>query len=101
MMLRVLLFKVAEGNIRKSYDTMKDLVYQASKEIEIAMNRDDGVSGIPSGFTDLDKVTAGWQKSDMVVIAARPGMGKTAFVLSLARNVAVQFGHGVQYSHLR
>ncbi len=89
------LFKVAEGNIRKSYDTMKDLVYQASKEIEIAMNRDDGISGIPSGFTDLDKVTSGWQKSDMVVIAARPGMGKTAFVLSLARNVAVQYNHGV------
>jgi len=89
------LFKVAEGNIRKSYDTMKDLVYQASKEIEIAMNREDGISGIPSGFTDLDKVTSGWQKSDMVVIAARPGMGKTAFVLSLARNVAVQYGHGV------
>ncbi len=89
------LFKVAEGNIRKSYDTMKDLVYQASKEIEIAMNREDGISGIPSGFTDLDRVTSGWQKSDMVVIAARPGMGKTAFVLSLARNVAVKYNHAV------
>lgn len=89
------LFKVAEGNIRKNYDTMKDLVYQASKEIEIAMNREDGVSGIPTGFTDLDRVTSGWQKSDMVVLAARPGMGKTAFVLSMARNTAVQYGHGV------
>jgi len=87
------LFKVAEGNIRKNYDSMKDLVYQAGKEIEKAMEQEDGVSGIPSGFHDLDRVTAGWQRSDMVVIAARPGMGKTAFVLSLARNVAVQFGH--------
>ena len=49
----------------------------------------DGISGVASGFHDLDKVTAGWQKSDMIVLAARPGMGKTAFVLSMARNTAV------------
>jgi replicative DNA helicase len=87
------LFKVAEGNIRKNYDMMADLVLQATREIEAAMQREDGLSGIPTGFTELDKVTSGWQRSDMVVIAARPGMGKTAFVLSMARNVAVKYNN--------
>ncbi len=89
------LFSVAEGNIRKNYDKMSTLIKQAAEEIEIAMNRDDGVSGVPTGFTALDRVTSGWQRSDMIVIAARPGMGKTAFVISMARNVAVEFNQGV------
>ncbi len=89
------LFKVAEGNIRKNYDKMSTLIKQAAEEIEIAMNRDDGVSGVPTGFTALDRVTSGWQRSDMIVIAARPGMGKTAFVISMARNVAVDFNNPV------
>ncbi|NRA13188.1 MAG: replicative DNA helicase, partial [Crocinitomicaceae bacterium] len=55
----------------------------------------DGISGVPTGFYALDKITAGFQRSDMIVIAARPAMGKTAFVLSLARNTAVDFGQGV------
>jgi replicative DNA helicase len=59
------------------------------------MKMDEGVSGVPSGFRDLDKITSGWQKSDMIVIAARPGMGKTAFVLSMARNIAVDHGRPV------
>lgn len=89
------LFSVAEGNIRKNYDKMSTLIKQAAEEIEVAMNRDDGVSGIPTGFTALDRVTSGWQRSDMVVLAARPGMGKTAFVISMARNIAVDFNHSV------
>jgi replicative DNA helicase len=89
------LFSVAEGNIRKNYDKMSTLIKQAAEEIEVAMNRDDGVSGVPTGFTALDRVTSGWQRSDMIVIAARPGMGKTAFVISMARNVAVEFNQGV------
>ena len=89
------LFAVAEGNIRKNYDKMSTLIKQAAEEIEIAMNREDGVSGIPTGFAALDRVTSGWQRSDMVVLAARPGMGKTAFVISMARNMAVDYNHGV------
>ena len=89
------LFKVAEGNIRKNYDSMSTLIKQAAEEIEIAMNRDDGVSGVPTGFTALDRVTSGWQRSDMIVLAARPGMGKTAFVISMARNVAVDYNNPV------
>lgn len=83
------LFQVAEGNIRKSYDSMQNVMREAIMGIEAARKNVDGVSGVPSGFTDLDRVTGGWQRSDMIVLAARPGMGKTAFVLSMARNMAV------------
>ncbi|NQX91042.1 MAG: replicative DNA helicase [Flavobacteriales bacterium] len=83
------LFQVAEGNIRKSYDVMGNIMREALDGIEAARKNVDGVSGVPSGFTDLDRVTGGWQRSDMIVLAARPGMGKTAFVLSMARNMAV------------
>jgi replicative DNA helicase len=85
------LFKIAEGNIRKNYDSMATLMKKAIEGIENARTNSDGISGVPSGFTQLDSVTSGWQKSDMIVIAARPAMGKTAFVLSMARNTAVQF----------
>lgn len=57
-------------------------------------------SGVPTGFTHLDRLTLGWQPSDLIIIAARPSMGKTAFVLSLARNVAVDFEKGVAFFSL-
>ncbi len=85
------LYGVAEGNIRKNYDSMSTIMRQALEEIDKARQNTDGISGIATGFRDLDKVTSGWQRSDMIVLAARPGMGKTAFVLSMARNVAVDF----------
>jgi replicative DNA helicase len=74
---------------------MSTLIRQALEQIEEIKNKEDGLSGIPSGFADLDRVTSGWQKSDLVILAARPGMGKTAFVLSMARNTAVQFNKPV------
>jgi replicative DNA helicase len=89
------LFEVAEGNLSKSYERIDKVMQQAIEEIENAQDHQDGVSGVPTGFTALDRVTSGWQKSDMIVIAARPGMGKTAFVVSMARNAAVQFGQAV------
>lgn len=85
------LFEISEGNIRKNYDKMSTLIRQALDQIEEIKNKEDGLSGVPSGFTELDRVTSGWQNSDLVILAARPGMGKTAFVLSMARNTAVQF----------
>ncbi|MFN6380336.1 MAG: replicative DNA helicase [Flavobacteriales bacterium] len=85
------LFQVAEGNIRKNYDKMSALIKTALDQIEQARQNTSGVSGVPTGFTALDRVTSGWQRSDMIVVAARPGMGKTAFVLSMARNMAVEF----------
>jgi replicative DNA helicase len=89
------LFEISEGNIRKNYDKMSTLIRQALEQIEEIKNKEDGLSGIPSGFSSLDRVTSGWQKSDLVILAARPGMGKTAFVLSMARNTAVQFNKPV------
>ncbi|MFN9801900.1 MAG: replicative DNA helicase, partial [Bacteroidota bacterium] len=85
------LFQVAEGNIRKNYDKMSSLIKSAMDQIEQARQNTSGVSGVPTGFNGLDKVTGGWQRSDMIIVAARPGMGKTAFVLSMARNMAVDF----------
>jgi replicative DNA helicase len=85
------LYQVASGNIRKNYDNMSSLIKQAMDQIDAARNQKTGVTGIESGFTELDRVTSGWQKSDLVIIAARPAMGKTAFVLSMARNAAVEF----------
>lgn len=83
------LFKVAEGNIKRETAQINMLVKQALKNIEEAGKREDGLSGVPSGFTDLDRMTSGWQRSDLVIVAARPSMGKTAFVLSMARQMAV------------
>lgn len=89
------LFQVAEGNIRKQHDSMTSLIQQAIEQVDASRNKADGLSGVPTGFTELDRVTSGWQPSDMVVLAARPGMGKTAFVLSMTRNTAVDFKQGV------
>lgn len=89
------LFSIVQGNIRRNYDTMSSLINQAIKQIEKAREKEDGLSGIPSGLTALDRITSGWQNSDLVIIAARPAMGKTAFVLSVARNAAVEFNHPV------
>ncbi len=89
------LFTISEGTIKKDYEKMNSLLQQAIEQIEKAKNNTDGISGVPTGFHDLDKLTAGWQMSDLIIIAARPGMGKTAFVLSMARNVAVDYNFPV------
>lgn len=85
------IFKISEGNIKKDTRPIKPILSEAVRLIEEAHNRPDGLSGVPSGFTHLDRLTAGWQKSDLVIIAARPAMGKTAFVLSMTRNIAVDY----------
>ncbi len=89
------LFEVSESNIRKNYAQMKSIMRQAITELEAKKDQKNGLTGVPSGFTALDRVTSGWQKSDLVIIAARPGMGKTAFVVSAMRNAAVDHGHAV------
>jgi replicative DNA helicase len=85
------LFSVAEQNLRRSFDDMRSLVSKAIEEIDEVRKHEDSLTGIPSGFTHLDRVTAGWQRSDLIIVAARPGMGKTAFTLAVARNAAVDF----------
>ena len=84
------LYEVTQGNLKRSSETAQNLVIQAKKRIEEIANR-EGLSGIPSGFTRVDKLTSGWQPSDLIIIAARPGMGKTALTLSMARNIAVEY----------
>ncbi len=83
------LFNVAQGHIKKEAAQMNVLVRDALTLIQEASKREDNLSGIPSGYTKMDRLTSGWQNSDLVIIAARPSMGKTAFVLSMARNMAV------------
>ncbi|MEE2699822.1 MAG: replicative DNA helicase [Bacteroidota bacterium] len=83
------LFSVTEGSLRKSYDKMSVLISNAISSIEELKDKKDGLSGVPSGFSKLDRVTSGWQKSDLVIIAARPGMGKTALALTMCRNIAI------------
>ncbi|HIX53515.1 MAG TPA: replicative DNA helicase [Candidatus Sphingobacterium stercoripullorum] len=83
------LFEIAQSNLRRDSRKMDDIVREAISNLEMLRDRSDGLTGIPSGLTDLDRMTSGWQPSDLVIIAARPAMGKTAFVLSVARNAAV------------
>lgn len=89
------LFGIAEQNMSRSFDTISSLAGKALKQIEELKNKTDGLTGIPTGFTEFDRLTSGLQRSDLVILAARPGMGKTAFVLSLAKNSASQFSKGV------
>lgn len=84
------LFQVAERNIKKETVPIKPVLNEAIKRIEKARNQKDGMSGVPSGFTAVDRITSGWQRTDLIIIAARPSMGKTAYVLSMARNMAVE-----------
>ncbi|MBS1546347.1 MAG: replicative DNA helicase [Bacteroidetes bacterium] len=84
------MFAVTSGNLKRNYEPMSDLIQGAIEQIEQSKNKGGGISGVPTGFTQLDKLTAGWQPSDMIIVAARPAMGKTAFVLSMARNIAVE-----------
>jgi replicative DNA helicase len=94
------LFHISENNLRRSYDSMQDLVSKAIKEIQSAKNADDKLRGVPSGYTELDRITQGWQKSDLIILAARPSMGKTAFALNLARNAAVNFNRPIAFFSL-
>ncbi|HEY8402228.1 MAG TPA: DnaB-like helicase N-terminal domain-containing protein, partial [Cytophagaceae bacterium] len=72
-----LLYQVSEANIRKNYADMRTLMGEALKELAAKKDHENKLTGIPSGFTELDRVTNGWQKSDLIILAARPGMGKT------------------------
>lgn len=94
------LFSVSEGNLRRSYEKMPDLLRAAIEQIEKAKNADNKMSGVPTGFNELDRVTSGWQNSDLIICAARPGMGKTAFVLTMARNMSVDYNKPVAFFSL-
>lgn len=96
------LFEISEQKIKRNFLKISDLITKAKLQIQHAanLNENDEQPGVPSGFNVLDKMTAGWQKSDLIVLAARPAMGKTAFVLSLARNAAVDHKRPVAFFSL-
>lgn len=85
------LFQIAEHNMGRRIDSMGSLSHRLLEELEELKNKKDGLTGIPSGFTDLDRLTSGLQRSDFIIVAARPAMGKTSFALSLAKNAAIDF----------
>ena len=86
------MFKIAEMRFIKSYSNLKSKLVETYHLIETLRNRDkDTLAGVPSGIIELDKLTGGFQNSDLIIVAARPSMGKTAFALSVARNVAVTY----------
>src|SRR5512133_2113051 len=89
------LFQIAEGNIKREIAPINIVIKDAIREIEEAGKREDSMVGTPTGFTKLDRLTSGWQKADLVIIAARPSMGKTAFALSMASNMAVDHARHV------
>lgn len=85
------LFELSQQNVKKDFQKVSEIIPEARKRMDIAAKQKDGISGLATGFTDLDNVTSGWQCTDLIIIAARPAMGKTAFVLSMARNIAVDY----------
>ena len=86
------LFEISQRNVKKDVVQINPVIKEALRNIEAASVREDGLSGLSTGFRELDKMTSGWQNSDLVIIAARPAMGKTAFVLSMAKNMAMDHG---------
>ena len=94
------IFRVSEGNVKRSVQAASDILRKALAQIEEAAKSAGEYNGVRSGFTDLDSVTLGWQRSDLIIIAARPSMGKTAFVLTMARNMAVEFKTPVAFFSL-
>ncbi len=91
------LFEISQRNVKKDVTQIDPVIKQAIEQIQNAANRTSGLSGLESGFNDLDRLTSGWQNSDLIIIAARPAMGKTALVLSMAKNMAVNFNYSDCY----
>ena len=85
------LFEISQRNVKKDVTQIDPVIGAAIEQIQTAANRATGLSGLESGYHELDKLTSGWQASDLIIIAARPAMGKTAFVLSMAKNMAVNY----------
>ncbi|MEL7342242.1 MAG: replicative DNA helicase, partial [Bacteroidota bacterium] len=94
------LFEISETNLRRNYMAMPELVMKTLEKLEEMRGKDSSVTGIPSGIVELDKSTAGFHKTDLVIVAARPAMGKTALTLTLARNAAIRFGEPVAFFSL-
>ena len=86
------IFEITQRSQKRSVTQVDSVIEEAFARMEKAAKNTGNISGIPSGFHALDKITSGWQTPDLIIIAARPAMGKTAFVLSMAKNIAVDRG---------
>lgn len=94
------LFNITEQNLSRGSLGMSTLVNMAVKQLEELTGKEEGLTGVPTGFINLDKLTSGWQPSDLIIIAARPGMGKTSFTMAVARNAAIDYNKGVAFFSL-
>ncbi|MEO6963106.1 MAG: replicative DNA helicase [Puia sp.] len=83
------LFEITNNHLRKNFDSIDTVLVKTIQRIEDLRNKNDEISGVPSGFASLDRITYGWQPTDLIILAARPSVGKTAFALNLARNAAL------------
>jgi len=84
-------FDISQRQMKRDVTQIDPIITEAFARMHKAAENEGNISGTPSGFTELDKMTSGWQKSDLIILAARPAMGKTAFVLSMVRNIAVDY----------
>ncbi len=94
------LFKLAQKNEKSDFTQIDPIINAIGEQLRAAAARQDGIPGIASGYTELDKITSGWQNGDLVILAARPAMGKTAFALSMAKNMAIDNGIPVGFFSL-
>ena len=85
------LFELSQKNMKKDYTQIDPVIKNAVDVIMKASKNKDGLTGVPTGYHELDKITSGWQASDLVIIAGRPAMGKTSFALSMAKNIAANY----------
>ena len=83
------LFEITNNHLRSAFEDINTVLVKTIQRIEDMRNRDEDITGVPSGFPSLDKLTYGWQQTDLIVLAARPSVGKTAFALNLARSAAL------------
>ena len=93
------LFAAIQNNVKKDVQEIGKVINDALDDIQ-RLQDSSGLSGVPSGFPSVDKITLGWQASDLIILAARPSVGKTAFVLNLARNAAVDHNMPVAFFSL-
>ena len=86
------LFEITNNHLRKNFDSIDTVLVKTIQRIEDMRNRHEDITGVPTGFSSLDRITYGWQPTDLIILAARPSVGKTAFALNLARNAALHAG---------
>jgi replicative DNA helicase len=86
------LFEITNNHLRKNFDSIDTVLVKTIQRIEDMRNRHEDITGVPTGYSSLDRVTYGWQPTDLIILAARPSVGKTAFALNLARNAALHAG---------